>query len=227
MQNPWTAIVHNSEESSSAKDRWIHRLDRPFIADKTVASDLLPEPFIGNPAAPIYLLALNPGYHTDNDQEHQRPEFRKILLQNLLHDVHDWPFYYLNPQFSSTRRGKWWREKFTNLMDEVDDDQTVSRSFFCMQLFPYHSEDGKPVVPVPSILYTRHLLLQAISTRKTIVFMRSKKLWFWLVPELLSCTETFTITNPRNPVISKNGFQEEGAYRRLLSILTKGSASYQ
>lgn len=135
MENPWTAIAHDSEDSSSAKERWIHRLDRPFIADKTVASHLLPEPFIGNPAAPIYLLALNPGYHTDNDQEHQRPEFRKILLQNLLHYVHDWPFYYLNPQFSSTRGGKWWREKFTNLMDEVDDDQTVSRSFFLHATF--------------------------------------------------------------------------------------------
>src|SRR5215831_7633288 len=59
--------------------------------------ELLPEPFLGSPEAPVVLLNLNPGFSPEDQQHHEDPFFAARCRDNLLHRPVDYPFYLLDP----------------------------------------------------------------------------------------------------------------------------------
>src|SRR4051812_9273320 len=115
IKNPWREI------SIANPPRYILKDDEAAIkkADSgerfcDLQLQLLPEPFVGDPTkAHVVILQLNPGYHTEDDHRHQKPEFQRAALANLRHTpVGDYPFYLLDPQFRESAGGKYWRKRF-------------------------------------------------------------------------------------------------------------------
>jgi len=97
-------------------------------AEYVIQTDVVPEPYIGSPNAPVYLLALNPGFSTDDRFWHNQPSFRKALLGNLAHKNTAYPFYPLNPSFHEAPVSGWWRSKLKPLIDDADLAKVVTAS---------------------------------------------------------------------------------------------------
>ena len=69
MENPWPQLPTDAPRVLSP-DRWILEAFNARYADKrklVIQTRLLPQPFIGNPEARVYLLILNRGYSPDED----------------------------------------------------------------------------------------------------------------------------------------------------------------
>lgn len=137
--NPWQNFRYNSANNQNylreEDDGFIQQYNefikkyRPGSADYTNAElhlELFPEPFEGNPDAPIYLLGANPGYGDYdiwwcrlNDEclrsvtvngktkecdsvkystcSQQRPNYLRLMPKNLTHQV---PFVFFNEDIS-------------------------------------------------------------------------------------------------------------------------------
>ena len=101
MRNPWLGLPH-AEPFVLAEDAdQIERFNRTAKDNLRIRLELLPEPSLGNPDAPIVILGLNPGFSTDDPQCHSDPEFARSARNNLAHCSTDYPFY-LELVFSKT-----------------------------------------------------------------------------------------------------------------------------
>ena len=95
--------------------------------------ELLPEPFLGNPLAPVVLLNLNPGFSPNDITYHQQPAFIQLSRTNLNHQLSDYSFYLLNPRVSAPGR-VWWYKKLRSL---IRDTSSQSLFFGCMILLKF------------------------------------------------------------------------------------------
>src|SRR4051812_37514548 len=79
-----------------------------------IIEELLPVPFIGDPAAPVVLLSLNPGFDPNQDFKQQdRSVFRQALRACYAHKKTKHPFFFLDPQVGGGFGGEsWWRQVF-------------------------------------------------------------------------------------------------------------------
>jgi hypothetical protein len=88
----------------------------------------------------------------------------------------------------------------------------------CLQYLAYHS---KTYVNLPCILpsqnFTFDILRQAIKDQKTIVIMRSKKLWIKSVPEL-EAYPYIELKNYRRPFLSEKNMGKEN-FEKLINAL--------
>ena len=88
----------------------------------------------------------------------------------------------------------------------------------CLQYLAYHSKTyTNPPCILPSQKFTFNLLRQAIKDQKTIVVMRSKKLWTKAVPEL-EAYPYIELKNYRRPFLSERNMGEEN-FERLIESL--------
>jgi hypothetical protein len=216
--NPWLAL--------SREPPYILDVDRNRITlhntvapnDYKIIDHCVPEPFIGNPAtAKVVLLLLNPGFNDKTDlASHSCPDFRTTIFKNLCHELQEYPFYPLNPAFSTTASAIWWRGRLRRLIEEVG-EATLSQKLLAIQWFPYHSQRWNPKYPVwESQKYSFHIAKTMLREKGAkIVGMRSKKLWgkedegFFGVPYL---------KNPRNVCLSRANM-EDGLFEDLVKIL--------
>lgn len=121
-----------------------------------IQTQLLPEPFIGNPyTAKLLMLALNPGYSgadkfelESEDDLHQTPVFKKLIEDNLACKEVAYPFYYLNESsaFKNSPGHKFWRKR---ILKQLIEDQNITvthlaKSICCVQFHAYHSTKFKP-----------------------------------------------------------------------------------
>jgi hypothetical protein len=201
MANPW--------ENLPTADPYVLEIDHARVKDfnRTTKSqhmlrlELLPEPFLGNPNAPIVLLNLNPGFSSEDEKWHKKERFKNSILWNLAHREAAYPFYLLDRAYSGSPGHQWWRKRLNLLIAEFGLARIAS-NVFCVELFPYHSESfSVACLGVESQAYGFELVRRAISRRATIVFMRSKKLWISSVPELEDYA-AYELENPRSPYIT-------------------------
>lgn len=191
---------------------------------------LLPEPFFGDKDAPIYLLALNPGYAGKNDDVlHENIHFIEAVRNTQQGINQDCPFYYFDPRFEDSPGAKWWKRICSSLINDLGENgcQIVAKGLFCIELFPYHSKAYKQIPKnisenhlVPSCDYSIELVNQAINNNKIIIVMRSYKLWNAAVQELKLEENCFLIKNPRNPSLTPNNLTAE-IYNRIKEIMNK------
>jgi len=99
--------------------------------------ELLPEPFLGAPTAPVVLLSLNPGYSPDDQQPHQDPTFQALSRASLVYAPGQYPFVLLNPEVQAPGR-RWWESKLARLI-EARGREAVARNVLCVEYFLYHS----------------------------------------------------------------------------------------
>ena len=208
MNNPWlnlpTRQPYVLKMDQAVVEAYNQRLDETSRA--ILQTQLLPEPFIGKPAAPIYILSLNPGFSVHDHQWHQNKKFRAASQANLKHQTDG--FLFLDPRFNDCPGSIWWRKRLRWLIEQTSQDQ-VYRSLFCVELSPYHSKRFKSVPKsisktglVPSVEYSAYLVRTAIKQRKPIIAMRSWRKWCKLVPELEDYNKVFRLNSPQNVSVS-------------------------
>lgn len=208
MENPWLRLPPRKPYVLDA-DRLIveQHNDRIEAPEKKFRLDLLPDPFIGDPNAPVVLLSMNPGFDPDDAKIHASPDFRRAIHRNLAHERTAFPFYYLDPAFKSSPGAKWWNRRLRHVIDACG-LETVAAGVFCAELLPYHSE-GSPgwrVVfrQLPSLQYTAQLVRDALARDAIVVGMRSKTKWLEMVPELSAYDRTYWLRGHKTDRVPRN-----------------------
>jgi hypothetical protein len=161
---------------------------------------LPPEPFVGDPMAPVLLLSNNPGFGQGAAYKREAA-FMKLMRRNLNHQGGDYPFLYLAPEVEGPHK-RWWQRKLQHMVKRFG-TETVARSVFNLVFFPYPSRRFRHRrLRLPSQEYTFHLLHEALARNAFIVFMRSEKPWLDAVPALHNYARRCRVSNTQNPVIS-------------------------
>jgi hypothetical protein len=197
-QNPWYEL--------SLAAPFILNADRTLVEqhnqrcksnDHLIVSDILPEPFIGSPRAPIWLLNLNPGFH---------PEDRNVSdahksLQRLNLELAGDRFWYLRSDGTSPGH-RWW-QKYLGGLVKSNGREWCEVNLFCVELFPYHSVRYKRGPLLPSQAFTRKVVEWGCAAQKRFIVMRQLKGWIELVPALAGAKMS-QLKNKQNVWITPN-----------------------
>jgi len=112
---------------------------------------LIPQPFTGNlKTASIFILQLNPGIGpSDYYGEYKIPKFKRALLDNLKQKPLDYPYIFLNPQFSWHGGYKYWHSKLNGVIENLRSywnyrsyakaQRRLAGQLATIELVPYHS----------------------------------------------------------------------------------------
>jgi hypothetical protein len=173
VKNPWIRLPTNAPFVLPEDAPLIERRNRGAPEETRIETDLIPEPFLGNPDAPILLLNLNPGYDPREVPLHtSEPTFIALSRANLSHEVTQYPFYLLDPSVDRSLGHQWWLRKLASLIESAG-AQALAESLFCAEYFPYHSRRYRhsPTL-LPSQFYTFELARRSAAKAKAIVLMR-------------------------------------------------------
>lgn len=184
-------------------------IDVPYVAtfnknapaSLRIDTGLMPGPFIGNPKAPVIVLALNPGWSPQDRAANRNKVFRMHVRAMLVHRFLGRPFYALDgdPQRPGA---KWWRRNLKQVLSAVSEEH-VAKNLCCLEYFPYHSKSfGHAAVRLPSQEYTFALLRNAIKRDAVVVMTRGARLWYGAVPELAGYRHLVRTVNARSASLS-------------------------
>jgi len=188
-----------------------------------IKTNLLPEPFIGNPLkAKVLLLALNPGFEGSEKKWHADEKFARLIKDNIEFKESGYPYYYLNEHkdFDGNPGHIWCKRIFKELIAELG-AKDLSKKIACVQYHGYHSKKYSPIgKTLPSQEQTFELVKATMKLEIPIVLMRSKKIWFAAITGLETYEHLIILNNPRNPTISRGNMQA-GSFDNLLETLKK------
>lgn len=221
MSNPWRGL--------SEKLPYILECDREAVENFNqrvgegslyyIYSHQLPDPFLGAPNAPIVLLNLNPGFNPEDNHFHDEIDFIEANRKNLNHENQEYPFYALDPRFAGWSGYEWWGKKLKRLIEKVGSEK-LSRRIFCVEYFPYHSQNFGFNTILESQQYGFYLVRRAIKRKAIIIIMRSRKKWYEAVPELKNYPSAFCLNNPQNVAISENNLPL-GVFAKVIEVLAR------
>jgi hypothetical protein len=203
MNNPWENFYLESPYLLSSDYRHVMSFNSTVGEDYKIHVELLPEPFLGNPDAPIFLLNLNPGYSELDLPFHEQSQYQEMWQKNILHQLQEYPFFLLHPSVSNESGPRWWAQKLKEPV-EFAGRKVVANSFCCVEYFPYHSRKfraGKTILD--SQRYNFYLVEKAVVRNCLIVCMRGRKLWFDAVPVLKDYGSLFQLKSVQNVSISR------------------------
>lgn len=185
IPNPWLKLAAKPYVLPEDADL-VERFNATADATYRIDLNIFPDPFVGSPAAPIWLLNLNPDLQqTDYHHPHHVVEMQRRSIALEAED-----FWYLDEKFSGTSGYDWWRKKTRKLTRHYD-VTTLKRAFFVVEFFPYHSVRYKPTKSLlPSQEFTRQLVRAGCKAEKKFIIMRAGKQWLDLVPELVTANKT-------------------------------------
>src|SRR2546427_6801526 len=116
VRNPWLDLPHQAPFVLTEDAKAVADFNRSATDATRSHVELLPEPFLGDPKAPVVLLSLNPGFSHEDADCHTDPTFARLSRANLEHRACDHPFYLLNPTVSGPGR-RWWDRRLSRLLD--------------------------------------------------------------------------------------------------------------
>jgi hypothetical protein len=211
MENPWTELPFEAPFVLPYDQAAVERFNISAGPEFQLRLNVLPEPFLGNPKAPVVLLGLNPGYAESDIPIHTSPSFASANRRNLCHTPSDYPFYLLHPDLVSP--GQIWWQKHLKQVIQAAGVQRVANSIFVIEYLGYHSIRFKHhEIYLPSQLYSRELVREAIRRNALIVLQRGVQLWKACVPELATYSRAFFLNSYQNPTVSPRncpkGFEE-------------------
>ena len=211
--NPWSALPLKAPYVLPTDEPAIRSFNAKSHPDIAVRLELIPEPFLGSPSAPVILLNLNPGFDNREVPLHSsNPVFIDLSRRNLSHGVSDYPFYLLHPQASASLGQSWWKTKLREPILQVG-LETVARNLLCVEFFPYHSKRFAGArLKVPSQHYGFDLVRTAIARGALVVVMRGGGSWQAAVPELATYPRLHRLNSVQNVSISRGncplGYEE-------------------
>jgi hypothetical protein len=215
-KSPW----HNLPEIADyiLPDDWACIKHHPHFSNLHL--DTLPGQFAGGlDTAEVIFLALNPGSRESDVTVNLKLLKFLEANRNNHNNPYGSPFYYLDDGFEETGVYKWWA-KILNALLQADVTKTsLNDRIMLINYFPYHSvTDPNIKTRIPSQQFAFDLVQEAIDRKKTIVIMRSKKLWCNAVPGLATY-KYMLVKNLRRPFISPGNLGEEN-FNIILSKLT-------
>ncbi len=217
LENPWEALPKTSphilEDDLNALSQFNKTPEK--LGWHT---ELLPCPFLGNyQKASIIFLCLNPGYiETKDVVDYNNDYYFQESLKTLTMQSNT-PFFCLNPMVNFSGAYIWWTKILKRLIDQFG-WKRLSEKLMCLQFLAYHSKTyTNPPCTLPSQSFTFEILRQAIKDQKTIVIMRSEKLWIKAVPELKDYPY-IELKNYRRPFLSERNMGKDN-YENLIRCL--------
>jgi len=222
MDNPWKQLPDNGPYVVPADAKNIEEHNKEILKLQ-YQTDVVPQPYIGSPSAPVYLLALNPGYCNRDIDPEQISNLAKVKRDTLMHNVDsaEYPFYPIDPEHRDTSTGEWWWKRLRKLAHDVG-TKNLAKNIFCVEYISYHSSKyskmkmGNTEDRLLSQQYSGHLVQQALNEGKEIVFMRSQKLWESLVDGLADYPNKHELNSNRSVYITSGNLK---TYDRLVTIL--------
>lgn len=215
MNNPWLDLPETAPYVLPQDHHRIAVFNRTADDETFIRLGMMPEPFLGNPAAPLVVLNLNPGFNP-LAVRNETQEFYALSRNNLHHEGGDYPFYLLTPSLDVPGRS-WWEKKLSHLI-RAKGVKAVADGLLCVEYFPYHSTKFRhSKLRVPSQQYSFGLVRSAMARNAVIVVMRGEKLWSMALPELATYPRVYRLRNPQNVVITPNNCPE--GYANILGAL--------
>jgi hypothetical protein len=208
MQNPWLMLAPEPPYVLDTDHDIITSYNKKAEAEHRIDLALIPEPFIGSPqTATVVVLNLNPGLDEKDIDAHQHLSFKAALFRNLRHELQEYPFYPLNPEFSRTPCAVWWGAHTRRLLERVD-AQAVAQKLLVIEWFPYHSRKGNklPGKPLCESQQYSFALLKEMLERCFVIGMRGKTRWKEIDKRI---EEVPFAQNPRSCHISPANFGED------------------
>jgi hypothetical protein len=216
MQNPWHELPHEAPFVLAEDGEAIERFNRTASDATRIHLQVLPEPFLGNPEAPIVLLGLNPGFSSADALCHSDPIFAQLSRDNLEHRASDYPFYLLNPEVRGPGRD-WWDRRLGHLLRIIQRDVVADR-VLCIEYFGYHSvRFGHRQLRLPSQDYGFFLVRKAMSRGSLVVLTRGRRTWLDAVPELQTYPRLFTLRSVQNTTITSRNCPE--GFPEIIALL--------
>lgn len=215
--NPWLDLPNRPPFVLPQDKALIDQFNSKAAERYHIPLDILPEPYLGNPDAPVVLLGLNPGFNVKDPEWHGNARFRKLSRANLLHKRADYPFYLLDPTIDRT---KWWDRNLRWLIEEVGCAKTVANNVLCVELFPYHSKRFKHAkLCLKSQQYSFALVRQAIERNAVILLLRGYRLWLSNIPELQKYPSIYIARSFQTAAISPGNFPN--GFKAAVDVLRK------
>jgi len=206
VENPWL-------ELNNTNNKFVAKCDISNINNyvgngkQKLKLDVIPQPYMGNPfTAVVYLLLGNPSFFPEDYLYYK--ENTNILLENLRHNVKEYPLYWLNPIFKDSKSYKWWIDRLCYLDGETD-REIVTNRVFSIEYYAYYSKEFPDLNRLPSQNYSFYLLKQAILAGKIIIIARHKDLWYSKIQELRNYPNKYELINHQNVIISPNNIGPE------------------
>lgn len=212
-ENPWRQLPAQPPYFLEMDRAAIEKYNAKVNSNHLIIDWYLPEPFLGDPEAPVVLLNGNPGADFSGiDQKlHEHPDFQKANRDNLRHNRIDYPLYLLDPFLNAENQACqdvdmpgyiWWNRILKPLIKDYG-LQIVAQKVFVIEFLPYHSKNFDGKLCLASQAYTFDLVAQAIQRNAVIVVMRARQLWLHKVPALKNYDNLFSVNSWQNPTISQ------------------------
>ena len=224
MRNPWVQIPLVPPYVLDEDKRVIFEMNTWYSGkDQEIQTQMLPEPYIGNPNAPIIVLTKNPGFDKKSDPYwHSRTDFLKLMRANLNQEDSDYPFGFLNPAISDSPGAKWHKKSLSKLIRYCSVKE-VANKVCSIPYFPYHTAKFSSIPKritqdiLPSQLYTQYLVQQAINRGAVIVITLFETKWKELVEDLRNYPKAYPLKS-QNTMLSK-GNMDIDDFSEVLSAL--------
>lgn len=219
--NPWLQVTKKVPYVAQI-DSEVFDNDPRLIEKSDIRTEVLPEPYVGNPfTAEVYLLNLNPGFdEADLDNMHNE-KYVASVDANLRHQANP-GFIFFSEALKWTKGYKWAMQHFAKpLVDEGVGIESLSKKLMSIEYMPYHSRNYKyNGKAFPSQEYSLWLIRRAMRLGKIIVILRKKREWLDILPEL-SEYPYYELNNKQRVYLSRNNFRINGseAYEKILSVL--------
>lgn len=237
LQNPWIEITPKMAVKVLKDDRDIvNSINAKYknknkCTDDLVCTTMWPEPFQGNPDAPVYLLNGNPGGDGRSEVDKillSDPLFRELMIANLCHQSVSGYDDFLYNNILKIDNGKvclakqmdskslsekalknngvldgsiWWKKRTKEIRKTIG----ANPNLFVVEYFPYNSKDSKGIdrsKRLPSYDYSDYLIRKAMEDNKLIVIMRWKTAWFNRIDGLKTYTNLLEISSDSSVFLS-------------------------
>ena len=189
--------------------------------------ELIPEPFEGNPEAPIYLLGGNPGYGEEGNEWHINEHYLAIMSETLSHKYHrnqnnPTNFAFFDERLDGYGGTKWWKG---HIAAEIKD------KIFNIEFFAYHStkadglkgffsqiaKKGQSKPTCISNQYADQLIYRAIENKKIIIITRFEKYWLERIENLEEYENLYILLNHQIATVKEGNIIEYKKYKNLKS----------
>lgn len=222
IENPWHALPSEPPFVLPEDLAVVREFNRRASKDhKLRINRLLPEPYVGDPNAPVVFLGNNPGFG-NAARYRMEPYFRERMRNNLLHKKVDCPFVYFDPDLNEILR-YWWESKLRGLLRHGFKHDVLARSILAVEHFPYPSRNyrgWRDPLPSKAQDYSFSLVRKAMQRKATIVLMRGRKRWLRALPELERYKRFYRLNNPMAGTISERNCEN---FKKIVRAIGAGT----
>lgn len=194
-ENPWRDIPKQAPFWLPCDEPYIEYFNKVTTDSFKIRENSFPEPYLGNPEAPVVLLLVNPGGGDVDKDVPTPPEIKDALRREYESSVPMPSHLHLSSETKTTGRA-WWNGICKSLERDVGPDLLHSR-ILSIEFSAYHSKSfGHGGLRLPSQQFSFAMVRSAIGRGATIVGVRGKRHWCGAIPELGGYSKCHWATNP-------------------------------